>query len=660
MTSSKTTKRALFSSALAMVMCVAMLIGTTFAWFTDTASTSVNKIQAGTLKVGIEMATAWNEAGEPTAWADAENQTLKFRKSESAAENESILWEPGCTYKLPELRVVNKGDLALKYTIQITGIQGDAKLNEAIEWEMTGIDNGNLFANATSGNITITGHMKEAAGNEYQGLSIEGISITVYATQLAHEYDSNENQYDANAPLASYWDGKTTEAFTTDAEGKYHIKNAAQFAKLMEETSKGHSNSLYLGKTFVLDCDIDFGGRTISGIGSDNDNIVFTFDGNGHTLSNFKINNTREFYSGLFNQFNGTVTSLTVENATVIGNKMVGVIASNVEDGVIDNCHVKNATVIANVKKVGAITGYTSNGTVTNCTATNVNIYCANTDANESGEIVGYVNTGSTVNGNTATNVTVNRGATSVSASEQLKTAMLQGGNIILLNDITVDSWESIKVDTSSVYQPIADYIVIDGAGHTISGLNNPLLAPNASRNITIKNLTIKDSNIGYGSVAGAHNGGAFVPYIDNYVRTLVLENCHTVNVNVTAGRGSASSAGALVGYCYTHKSDSQSSVVNITNCTVQGGSVTNAHGNAAGIVGMLATGTTEDSYLIENCKVENCTISGETTAKQGAIVGTVNNDGRLDINNCTYTGNVYGRVVGATTAVYINGTKAN
>ena len=55
MTSSKSTKRALVSSALAILMCVAMLIGTTFAWFTDTASTGVNKIQAGNLDIELQM-----------------------------------------------------------------------------------------------------------------------------------------------------------------------------------------------------------------------------------------------------------------------------------------------------------------------------------------------------------------------------------------------------------------------------------------------------------------------------------------------------------------------------------------------------------------------------------------------------------------------------
>ena len=46
-------KKALLSSAFALVLSAAMLIGTTFAWFTDTASTGVNKIVSGNLKVDI-------------------------------------------------------------------------------------------------------------------------------------------------------------------------------------------------------------------------------------------------------------------------------------------------------------------------------------------------------------------------------------------------------------------------------------------------------------------------------------------------------------------------------------------------------------------------------------------------------------------------------
>ena len=72
MSNTKTTKRALLSSVIAMLVCITMLIGTTFAWFTDTASTAVTKIQAGNLDVALEMKENGN-------WVTAEGKTLQFK-----------------------------------------------------------------------------------------------------------------------------------------------------------------------------------------------------------------------------------------------------------------------------------------------------------------------------------------------------------------------------------------------------------------------------------------------------------------------------------------------------------------------------------------------------------------------------------------------------
>ena len=194
MTNRKSTKRALLGSIMAMVLCLAMLVGATFAWFTDTASTGVNKIQAGKLDVALEMKDA---AGQ---WVSAEGKTLDFVKA-ADAKGEAILWEPGCTYTLPELRVVNNGNLALKYMIKITGIKGDAKLNEAIEWTIGDVAMGaEQHLAAGEGNaFTIKGHMKESAGNDYMNESIDGIAITVVATQDTVESDSFDKDYDAGA-----------------------------------------------------------------------------------------------------------------------------------------------------------------------------------------------------------------------------------------------------------------------------------------------------------------------------------------------------------------------------------------------------------------------------------------------------------------------------
>ena len=180
-------------------MCVSMLVGTTFAWFTDTASTGVNKIQAGTLDVQL-----LDEQGNTL-----EGQTLSWKKA-AGHENEAVLWEPGCTYNLQSFKIKNNGNLALKYKIVISGIVGDAKLLEAIDFTVTGVDGvttanalngfeGKLAASSMTDAITISGHMKESAGNEYQGKSIDGIGITVVATQDTVEHDSNGNTYDVRA-----------------------------------------------------------------------------------------------------------------------------------------------------------------------------------------------------------------------------------------------------------------------------------------------------------------------------------------------------------------------------------------------------------------------------------------------------------------------------
>ena len=212
MTNSKSTKRALISSTLAILMCAAMLIGTTFAWFTDTASTGVNKIVSGKLDVVLEM----NIGGE---WVDANGKTLPFLVAgEIPAEGTEILWEPGCTYRVPELRIRNNGNLSLQAYVYVSGFkasgESDVDLRDVIDWKMSSF-NGMLTHPDKDISVIVNpgqnlkfdleAHMKEEAGNEYQGLSVEGISITVVAKQHTYEKDSIDDQYDKDAtyPVAS-------------------------------------------------------------------------------------------------------------------------------------------------------------------------------------------------------------------------------------------------------------------------------------------------------------------------------------------------------------------------------------------------------------------------------------------------------------------------
>ena len=252
MTNRVSTKRALVLSLLSMLLCVSMLIGSTYAWFTDTATTAVNKIQAGTLDVALEMST-----DNGATWTKAEGKTLNFMTADNRAE---ILWEPGCTYALPLLRVVNKGNLSLKYEIVITGIDGDAELNKAIEWTIPAEKTGNLAAGATSDAIAISGHMKETAGNEYQGKSIDGIAITVYATQYTGESDSNGNDYDKDATFYPVIDAAGLKNALANG-GNITIDRDVAFAPVIADKTQ---QTLIAQTTVTKDTLINLAGKKIS------------------------------------------------------------------------------------------------------------------------------------------------------------------------------------------------------------------------------------------------------------------------------------------------------------------------------------------------------------------------------------------------------------
>ena len=390
MTNRVSTKRALVLSLLSMLLCVSMLIGSTYAWFTDTATTAVNKIQAGTLDVALEMST-----DNGATWTKAEGKTLNFM---TADNHEEILWEPGCTYALPLLRVVNKGNLSLKYEIVITGIDGDAELNKAIEWTIPAEKTGNLAAGATSDAIAISGHMKADAGNEYQGKSIDGIAITVYATQYSYEKDSNNEKYDTEASF-----------LYEDEDGNVLIGTADELVYFAKTLNVDGVN--YAGKTVKLTADIDLGGKKWNALVVKNVSYGFTFDGNDKTVSNFVVAGERNV--GFFGTSTGcTIKNLTVKGATVTGINHVAAIAGDALCATIEGCKVYDSTITTLVKsnddgdKAGAIAGYLSaesTASVTNCVVEN----CTVRGYRDIGGLIGYANAAAVVTGNTVTKVTL-------------------------------------------------------------------------------------------------------------------------------------------------------------------------------------------------------------------------------------------------------------
>ena len=216
----KATKRALLTSAMALVMCVVMLVGTTFAWFTDTASTAVNKIVAGNLDVELLM-----HNGEKYVNISKEKEPIFGSDTSTVAQNNNLntLWEPGKT-QVAYLAIENKGNLALKYKVALNvtnpvdgkdlykvmqyAIVPDAKLDSAPVQGWTTGSNVTVGQQPVSGEVSLAVgathyfallvHMDELAGNNYQNGKVE-FDLTVYATQDTVESDSFGKDYDENA-----------------------------------------------------------------------------------------------------------------------------------------------------------------------------------------------------------------------------------------------------------------------------------------------------------------------------------------------------------------------------------------------------------------------------------------------------------------------------
>ena len=226
-------KRSLLLSLLSMILCVSMLVGTTFAWFTDSVTSANNTIISGNLDIELEYST------DMVNWTVVDASTNVF--------DDAALWEPGYT-EVVYLRVSNVGSLALKYQLGINvasetegvNVAGESfKLSDYIKYGVNEnvtekyADRASAVAattDATKLNSTyaksfelvakngdvidndvfaLVLYMPESVGNEanHNGVNAPSINLglTVLATQLANESDSFGSDYDLEAvyPAAS-------------------------------------------------------------------------------------------------------------------------------------------------------------------------------------------------------------------------------------------------------------------------------------------------------------------------------------------------------------------------------------------------------------------------------------------------------------------------
>ena len=231
--SKKTTKRALAMSFVSVFLCVCMLVGTTFAWFTDSVTSGVNKIESGNLDITL-LHSYFKDA--PVIGfdfnADTATEVDKNTQLFLNVDGGKILWEPGAAAG-EVFRVRNDGTLALKYELTVNGLNATATaagktLNDVLIVdciEMLHNDSGTPYTPAggvydmgvvfngeykISGTL-LPGEYRDFAveleweptdnDNDYNidgGLKLD-LGVMLVATQLTYEKDSYDDQYDVDA-----------------------------------------------------------------------------------------------------------------------------------------------------------------------------------------------------------------------------------------------------------------------------------------------------------------------------------------------------------------------------------------------------------------------------------------------------------------------------
>ena len=311
------TKKALLMSVLSVLVCFTMLLGTTFAWFTDSVTSTNNKIVAGNLKIDLELldkATGnWNS----------------IKDSKAPLFSEDSLWEPGYT-EVKILKVENEGSLALKWKATFSSSVALSALADVLDvyvkvgqnsyperadlagWTKAGtvrefvekIESttyGTLTAKGTAGAEAYLGlavKMREEANNDYQNMSIGAFDITILATQLASEEDSFDELYDAFAD----YDGEISNAVSLKAA----LTNGGTY-KVISDFTADEVVTIPAGVTVNL----DLGGNTITSDATViNNEGTLVLDGNGTV----DVSGATEYAVPVVN--NGT---LTVNNGVYVG-----------------------------------------------------------------------------------------------------------------------------------------------------------------------------------------------------------------------------------------------------------------------------------------------------------------------------------------------------
>lgn len=550
----KKTKRSLLASGISLAVSAALLVGTTFAWFTDSVTNTGNRIESGTLDVDLLM--------------DKGNGYVRIDKGEGDIFDEAVggngyNWEPGMT-QVVYLAVRNNGSLSLKYNILLDiiddglakvlefvvtdgaqygsisswdEIKGNANIvaDYIVDGQISAAPQGHLSAGETD-YFALTVHMAESADNNYQKKAFE-MDVKVVAGQYTEEKDGFGNSdYDASAPYET-GDGNFSGGYGT-AESPYLISTKDDLLKIgYKGFGEEDGEDYFYNRVFQLTDDIDMENEPIKNLGS----FRGLLDGNGYSLKNVNFTSAGEGYGnnvGLFASLNGGSTSEIYEAKTeedfaspycydINGTKYV------ITSGAVIDLTIESGTIYSNADGAVSPLGAGQNTAYVINVVNNANIIAEGDAYFIAGIVSGTKGTGLVINCTNNGDITYT-GSPESSLVVGGITAQLYGGSSGAYPDI-------LRPYSASVYGCVNNGD-INATGRDVGGIVGQTHGYDAALKKAIINCTNN------GDISGMENVGGIIGRNSSTGSTLyLLNNVNNGNVSLLEG-GAEGTSGEIFG----------------------------------------------------------------------------------------------------------------
>lgn len=432
------------------------------------------------------------------------------------------------------------------------------------------------------------------------------------------------------------------------------IYGAAGLKYLADEVNK-YSNyeHPFDGTTVLLENDINLNGVEWTPIGDyrfSANRFCGTFDGQEHTISNFKItkktdkNDSNKSSYGFFGNVEGTIKNLTIAEASVNSYAYTGALAGRLNNGLIENCHVVDCTVSNTYWQGGILIGQVNAEgegiavKVKGCTVSNSSI----TSKSAIGAISGPVTT--TKGGSISfENCTVNKC--------QIKQEGSFGGSY---DNYFGSMFGYLEADENSSIT-IVNCTSVDT---TVKGVADAPISGDFDGNITIDNTKYVKSFEALAAALKENKNVALTSNIE-FSNSISISNANfTLEGN---GHTITMAEGATNTYALFDITGGKATFKNVTFDGIKNGAVVRTVGvefEADNVTAKNGQHTQQQGLfrLVGKSTIKNCTFENNTCS----MVVTLNFDGSSDtaqvVENCVFNGNTCN---GTAALYYVKGSGA-